>query len=235
VRPGSAVAWLPAACLVGRTTVVRDQFGGFDDSMRVGEDVDLVWRLEGAGHAVRYDPAHLALHDTRSTLRGWLGRKFVYGTGGALLAERHGNLTAPAILSPASAAAAAALLLRRRWSMPVAAVVLAHNVRLVHRDVPGTTLGDAATIGTRGLGWAVRQEAALLMRHWWPLAALTLGNRSVRRAVVTALVVDAAAARTGPTPFLARRLDDLAYGAGLWTGALRRRSWQCLWPRRAIR
>src|SRR3712207_5590656 len=39
VGPGSAVAWLPSSCLVARATSLGS---GFDESLRVGEDVDLV-------------------------------------------------------------------------------------------------------------------------------------------------------------------------------------------------
>ncbi|MGB0100198.1 MAG: glycosyltransferase, partial [Nocardioides sp.] len=113
VRPGAAVGWLPSACLVGRV----DRLGsGFDATMRVGEDVDLVWRLVDAGETVRYDPTETAGHDARPTLRGWMGRKFVYGTGGAPLAARHGDKGATAVLSPAMALGGAALLARRWWS-----------------------------------------------------------------------------------------------------------------------
>lgn len=45
VRPCAAVGWLPIACLVARTDALRDKaIGGFAPEMRVGEDVDLVWR-----------------------------------------------------------------------------------------------------------------------------------------------------------------------------------------------
>jgi len=53
--------------------------------------------------------------------------------------------------------------------------------------------------------------------------------------VLAALVVDTAVAfhetDVRPTTLLGRRLDDLAYGAGLWLGAARSRSLQCLPPR----
>lgn len=95
----------------------------------------------------------------------------------------------------------------------------------------------AIRLGAQGLGWAVRQEAALLLRHWWPLAALAATRSgTVRRAVVTALLVDVVVARVDHPDArydpLSRRLDDLAYGAGLWAGALRARSVAALLPRR---
>ena len=242
VRPGAAVAWLPSACLVARTEAVAD---GFDESLRVGEDVDLVWRLVGDGGRVRYDPGIRAHHDARPTLVGWLSRKAYYGSGGAGLAARHGDRLAPAVLSPSYAVAAGALLLRRRWSLPVAIAVLGQGWRSVRTSLPDSDETDtvAARLAVRGLAWAVRQESALLLRHWWPLAALGATRSSnVRRAIATALVVDTAALvaerlsstdRLGPLTALAgRRLDDTAYGAGLWWGAIRARSPRVLLPRR---
>ena len=242
MRPGAAVAWLPSACLVARTDALGD---GFDPELRVGEDVDLVWRLVARGGRVRYDPSVRAQHDARPTLGGWLSRKAYYGSGGAALAARHGDALAPAVLSPAYAVAAAALLLRRRWTAPVTALALAHGWRRVRASLPDSPTTDvvAGRLAVRGLGWAVRQESALLLRHWWPLAALgAVRSRQLRRALVTALAVDTivvlAERRRHPEPagipttLVGRRLDDLAYGAGLWWGAVKEHSIRVLIPRR---
>lgn len=241
VRPGAAVAWLPSACLVARSHAVA---AGFDDGLRVGEDVDLVWRLVDAGHRVRYEPEVEALHHARPTMRGWLGRMFVYGTGGAGLAVRHGEEVAPAVLTPTYALGAAALLVRRWWSLPIAGGALLIGMKSVHGALPDSSGRRAlsARLAVRGLVWAVRQESALLLRHWWP-ATLLLGvtSRQARRAIVSALAADTAVTlvehRSRPSqlavPLLAgRRLGDLAYGAGLWWGAIRAGSPQVLLPRR---
>lgn len=241
VRPGAAVGWLPSACLVARTDRIG---GGFDASMRVGEDVDLVWRLVDAGETVRYDPTEVAHHDARRTLRGWLGRKFLYGTGGAPLAQRHGDKGATAVLSPAMALGAAALLARRWWSVPVALACAGRGVRVLARTLPDAPERRrlAVDLSARGLWWSLRQESALLLRHWWPpVAVAALVSRPVRRAVVTALLVDVVVARVERPEvdpvlaFTGRRLDDLAYGAGLWAGALRARSLRAVSPRGAAR
>lgn len=239
VRPGAAVAWLPSACLIARTDALAATINGFDETLQVGEDVDLVWRLVAAGHRVRYDPEVQAAHDVRPTVRGWLGRKLVYGSGGAGLAARHGDLLAPAVLTPSYAAAGAALLLRRSWSVPLAFALAAPGARRLARTLPAQA---AARTAAQGLGWAVRQESALLLRHWWPLTVAGLGSRSLRRALVTALAVDLAVALAEqrddpldlPTLVAGRRLDDLAYGAGLWWGALRARSPRALLLRRSV-
>ncbi|HJQ04386.1 MAG TPA: mycofactocin biosynthesis glycosyltransferase MftF, partial [Nocardioides sp.] len=238
VRPGAAVGWLPSACLVGRVALLG---AGFGEGWRVAEDVDLVWRLVEAGHVVRYDPSFVAWHDTRTTVREWLGRKFLYGTGGAVLAAGHGDKVAPAVLSVPMAISAAAVLQRRWWSVPVAALGIASTARRLATVVPvddGSSV-IAARLSARGLGWAVRQEAGLLLRHWWPVGLLgAVVSRRARRALVSALVLDLALflrERTGVHPLVAlvaRRLDDLAYGSGLWWGAIRARDLGCLRVRR---
>ena len=60
MRPGAAVGWLPSACLVARVDRLRAA-GGFAEDMRVGEDVDLVWRLVDAGLSQREAAAELGV------------------------------------------------------------------------------------------------------------------------------------------------------------------------------
>lgn len=237
VRPGAAVGWLPSACLVARTSTLQE-VSGFAGDLRVGEDVDLVWRLVEAGHVVRYAPDLEALHEVRGTVRGWLGRKLVYGTGGAELGRRHGDAVAPAVLSPAMAAAGAAILAGCWWSAPAALASLVWGSRVVADALPDVPArrGLASRLAVRGLGWSLRQESAVLLRHWWPLTLIAcLFSRTARRMVLAALVVDTAVAfhetDVRPTTLLGRRLDDLAYGAGLWLGAAKAGSVRCLTPR----
>ena len=234
VLPGAEVGWLPSACLVGRTELLGD---GFQDSWRVAEDVDFVWRLIDAGHVIRYDPTVKVGHDIRSSVRAWLGRKVLYGTGGAVLAARHGDKVAPAVLSVPMALGAAAVLQRRWWSVPVAATVVATTAWSLRRRLPATdgAAAVATRLAARGLGWAVRQEGSLLLRHWWPAAAVgALFSQSVRRALLTAVIVDlvlflSERPEVGPlTALIARRLDDIAYGTGLWWGVINRLETRCL-------
>jgi mycofactocin system glycosyltransferase len=240
VRPGASVAWLPSACLVGRTSSLGE---GFDARMRVGEDVDLVWRLTDAGHRVRYDADVEARHDTRSTVRRWLARKAFYGSGSAALAARHGSHVAPAVLSPAYALAAAALLAGQRVAFPLTIAALMRGHRAVAAALPDDAgrASVAAGIAARGFGWTVRQEAALLLRHWWPATVVGASfSRRVRRAVVGALITDLVVVLREtvdlplsdlPGHLAARRLDDLAYGTGLWWGVMRSLDLGALRPR----
>lgn len=237
VRPWSKVGWLPSACLLVRTADLAGD--GFAPGQRVGEDVDLVWRLIQRGRQVRYDPAYEAEHDSRGTWSTWLGRKAFYGSGGAWLAQRHGDWMAPAVLSPVPTVGVIALVWQRPWSVPCGVGALALVRWRLGRTLPDTPdRTRLATALTAEVGVStLRQGSHLLLRHWWPgAAAACLVSRRARRAVAAAMVWDLLDHRElpvarAPEAFVARRLDDLAYGAGLWWGALRARSLQVLVPK----
>jgi mycofactocin system glycosyltransferase len=237
VRPHARVSYVPAACMMARTTALGD---GFDADLQVAEDVDLVWRLVGSGWRVRYAPEQVVRHEHRTAMWDWLGRKAYYGTGASLLAERHGTAVAPMVLTSWTAAFSIALLVQRRWSVPLAAAVYGILVgrirgRLGHSGNPLRTAGLLAGLGVHA---ALRQTAAALVRHHWPVAVVAaLRWPRARRALVAAAVTDALLDFRATDPdldplryALARRLDDLAYGAGLWAGAVRSRSIAALVP-----
>ncbi len=246
VAHGACVAWLPSACLVGRTTALR---AGFDPTLRVGEDVDLVWRTMAAGRRVRYAPEVVARHDVRGSLPAWLGRVVAYGTSGAPLAARHGDAVAPAAFTPLQGITGFAVLARSPLAVPLLAISAGVTFRRVRPALPAGAEGRraAARLTVTGLASAVNQASALTLRHWWPLIAATLHTRTGRRTAASALLLDGALAlradpnhpvEPGTTSYAARwagrRLTDLAYGTGLWWGAARERtpgSWRCLLPR----
>ncbi len=241
VRPGSAVSYVPSAALLARRTALGS---GFDEVMRVAEDVDLVWRLVGAGWRVRYEPRAQVAHQHPTRVADWLRRRAFYGTGGALLAARHGAAVAPLVLAPSSAAVWALLLAGRRAGRGAAAGLLAVDcVRLARRLAgPGSRpdLVQAAGLVLRGTASAGRALARSATRHHWPLAvALAVGGRPARRRLAAVAAADAVLAwwphrRAIGLPRFAvgRRLDDLGYGAGLWWGALRAGSPAALLPAR---
>jgi mycofactocin system glycosyltransferase len=238
VRPGTPVSWASTACSVARVDALAD---GFDERMRVGEDVDLCWRLIQGGWRVRYEPSVRADHEHRVRLADWMLRKAAYGTGAHPLAERHPELIAPAVLAPWASALTLALLAQRRWSLPVAGAVCAVTTVRIARKLKGAEhpVRLATRLTANGALSALSQSGALLTRHWWPLAALgcTVSSR-MRRAVAVAAVADVALeyrpGHVGLDPVryaLARRLDDLAYGSGVWLSAVRGRSTAALRPR----
>ena len=230
VRPGSAVSYVPSAALLARRAALA---GGFDEDLRVAEDVDLVWRLTAAGWRVRYEPGAAVAHEHPATTVTWLRRRAFYGTGAAPLAARHGRAVAPLVISRETALAWGLALSGRRWGPAAAAGVLAVTAdRLAPRLATAgerPPVGFAALLVARGVGASGRALARSVTRHHWPLALpAALASRRARRWVVTAAVADTVLAwwpqrrRVGPVRFaVGRRLEDVAYGAGLWWGALR--------------
>ena len=107
--------------------------------------------------------------------------------------------------------------------------------RLEGGDTPVRT---AAALTALGAVSALQQAASALTRHYWPLALVAAARSSrARRALVVAAVGDALLDHRRKQPDLdpvrfavARRLDDLAYGTGLWAGAVRARSPRALVP-----
>lgn len=226
VRPHARVSYVPSAMMLARKVALGN---GFDESMHVAEDVDLVWRL-AADWAVRYEPAAQVRHEHRARFGEWFGRKLLYGTGAGPLAIRHGSAVAPAVLTPWTAAVTVALLAQRRWSPLLAAgatAVLWRGLRqrFATADDPA---GSATALTKVALRSTLEQTAGIVTRHYVPvtLALLPFSKRARRAYVASAVlagVVDHRRKRPAldPVRFIGlRTLDDLAYGLGLWRGAI---------------
>jgi mycofactocin system glycosyltransferase len=237
IVPRSRVAYVPSAAMLVRRAAVG---AGFDAGMRVAEDVDLVLRLHAAGWRLRYEPAARVAHDHRTTFRAWWLRKAFYGTGAAPLALRHRGAVPPMVMSPWATATSALLLLGRPGAATAVSAIAAYRLsgklgRLRH---PRSTAARLIALGAVG---AAAQTADAVTRHYWPLAVLAaLGSRRARRTVAAVAIAGGVVdwLRAGPERpalpafLLARRLDDLAYGAGLWWGAARHRTLAPLRPAR---
>ena len=237
VRPHARVAWVPAACIIARVEALGE---GFDDRMRVAEDVDLVWRLANAGWRIRYEPGVVARHEHRVTLGNWMARKAFYGTGADLLAKRHGHKVAPAVLAPWSVGLVIALLAQRWWSLPIALGISAVTATRIAKKLPQSQHPYAvgAWLTANGILSVLGQVMGLLLRHWWPLTVIgCIFSQRIRRATLLAAVADSIVeyrlgkTRLDPVRFaVVRRLDDISYGFGVWVGAFRGRSLAALLP-----
>jgi hypothetical protein len=236
VGPDRPVRYVPAAALVVRRAALA---AGFDPDLRVGEDVDLVWRLLDAGWRVRYEPSAVVWHREPSSWPALLARRYQYGTSAGPLARRHPGRLAPVRLRPWPTAAVAAGLAGR--PLAALALVLGHATMLA-RSVGrhGVPSRLAIQWSAQGAGWTlvgVGHAATMLAGP-----ALAVGaTRGRRVAVVAALLVLVPPAvdwwrrRPGLDPLrwaTASIADDVAYGAGVWAGCLRSRSFGPLLPGR---
>jgi GT2 family glycosyltransferase len=136
--PRRTVPYVPSAALIVRTPV------RFDEALRYGEDVDLIWRLQDAGHRVVYDPSVVVLHHERHTVR----RTFRYGTSAAPLARRHPTRLRHVVLHRPRPLALARLLHRKGVPRRVALVWTARSLEQSARG-----LAHLATPYGIGVAW----------------------------------------------------------------------------------
>jgi mycofactocin system glycosyltransferase len=243
VLPATRLAYVPTAALLVRRAALQDllQDGTdrsdvFDEALRVGEDVDLIWRLHEAGWRVRYDPAVRVRHQEPDSWRSLLSRRFRYGTSAAPLAVRHPDAMAPLALSPWPALTVAGLLARQPVIAGAGFVtsVLAMRRTLHRARVPTDRLAPAMLDATRqtwlGIGrYATQFTAPLLAALLLTPAGNGRARRWGRRAAAASLLLGPPLTTwrkrrpdLDPTRFVLGHIaDDLAYGAGVWTGSVR--------------
>jgi mycofactocin system glycosyltransferase len=212
IRAGSRISYVPAAAVVCRVDAIR-AIGGFDETLRFGEDVDLVWRLDESGRRLRYEPASVVTHDPRPTWQSWFDQRVGYGSSAAPLSRRHPGSLAPLRMSGWSVGAwVSGVLAHPVLGVAIGAGSAAALVRKLD-DVPPRA---AFLLAWRGNLAAGGQIAAAIRRAWWPIVLLA-GLRS-RRARLGLLL--AAVAARHPLALA----DDVAYSVGIWRGVVRDRT-----------
>ncbi|CAN5735816.1 mycofactocin biosynthesis glycosyltransferase MftF [soil metagenome] len=246
VLPYSTVSYVPSAAIICRRSALLD-LGGFDESMHSGEDVDLCWRLVEAGARLRYEPIALVAHEHRTKLRDWLARRAFYGTSAAPLSARHPDKTAPMVVSGSTMVVWLLLAVGTRLSYLASLVAVGVTGRRVANamQAPETAPRDVAFVTSRWLGAAALQLTSAICRHYWPVALVAAAcSQRCRRIVLIAALIDGVVdwlsrrhyAEDDAKPLglvayvVLKRLDDVAYGTGLWTGVWRERNLRPLKP-----
>ena len=231
VGPGCRVRYVPTAAIVIRTAALETLASGFDPTLRVGEDVDLVWRLFDAGWSVRYQPSATVFHREPQTWAALWARRFSYGTSAGPLARRHRGRLAPVELRPWPTTAALAMMDGRYRS---AAALTTASAALLALRLRGHAIPLATTArwSLSGVGWTVVGigRAATILAAPLLIGALSRKGRGRRCASLLLFVpplVEWARRRPGIDPvrwLLASIADDATYGAGVWAGCVRSRS-----------
>ena len=236
VRARTRVSYVPAAAILVRVDSLR-AVNGFDASLRYGEDVDLVWRLDEAGHTCRYEPRAVVFHQPRTTWMDAWRQRVSYGSAASALDERHPGAVTPLRINRWSATA---------WSLVglghvvIGVITGAWSTVMLVRKLGNVTdrVPIAMRLAGRGNLHAGRLIASALTRAWWPitLCACLVSRRARRMALIAAVVPNVATWLTARPDvdvlrYVAIRVaDDVAYGTGVWKGALARRRAGALVP-----
>jgi mycofactocin glycosyltransferase len=225
VGPGRRLTYLPSAALVARRAALLE-VGGFDEDLRIGEDVDLVWRLIKRGWTVRYAPESVVEHRPRRSLVALARQRYTYGRSAALLERRHPGCASALQLTPQTAV----IWLAGAGLGPVAAAG-AFTASTLSASLSTGGTREVAALAAGGHLRAGRHVARVLIREWLPgTAVASLVSRRARRLALTALAVHgmasrAADSRLNPLVHVAVcALDATAYSAGLWCGVIGERS-----------
>ena len=231
VVPGGSVSYVPSACLLVR----RDSFGeGFDETMRVGEDVDFVWRLHDHGWLIRYVPNVIVQHRARATMREWWNQRVSYGASSGELARRHGSRMAP-LRADSWTLFAWGTVLAGKPSVGGRVARVAHE-RLRARFAASTDDSQvvAAELVGRGMVGAGGPLARTLVRNFGVVVLASALHPKLRRRALTLFVIGTAwrwrKTRLHVADVPLAVADDLAYGLGTIKGAWEAKTVRALWP-----
>jgi mycofactocin system glycosyltransferase len=244
-QSGDDTFYLPSCNLLVRRSAFLAA-GGFREEMRVGEDVDLTWRLRDRGGKIVYAPRGWIWHEHRNRFGAFLRRRFAYGTSEAALQTRHPRRRKKVALPPELAGVFALLLVGAlSWSWLWVGIatglfgvdVLRARSRLVQR---GLRLPYLSVMRARartfcslvyylgGHGLRYYGPPALLVGALWPafglvvvglLAWVGCVDYNVRKPTLPLAVF-----------FWFYLAEQLAYGTGVFLGCLRQGSFSTYKP-----
>ena len=234
---GTDTFYLPSCNLLVRRSAFTS-VGGFDDSMHVGEDVDLTWRLRDRRWSICYLPLGNILHEHRSSIRSFMSRRFDYGTSEGILQilhpTRHKRMVVPPLLAALLTLCLMAFFISLWVLLPVSGLLLcdAAVVRL-RTGRQGLPLNMAAILAgrLRALGSLVYYLSYHIVRYYSiVLITIALFVPVLWILFGTVLACAAGVDYAVKKPNLAIHtfagiylLEQLAYGAGVFWGCLSRR------------
>jgi glycosyltransferase involved in cell wall biosynthesis len=79
-----------AGCNMAFKAEVLRELGGFDAQYRAaGDDVDICWRLQDAGHSIGFSPSAQVWHFRRNTVKDYFNQQRGYGKAEAMVYYKH--------------------------------------------------------------------------------------------------------------------------------------------------
>ena len=248
VTPTAAVSYLPTCNLLARRDVLLAH-GGFDATLRVGEDVDFIWRTLRGGHRAWYVPAGRVIHEHRVRWGDWLRRRADYGSSEADLQQRYPEgrrvMHLPRLSLLALLAAALTPWLGWWGLGPALLAVMLFGAELLEKQRELRRIG--VTLSTGRVSVALGREHAAAFYHlsanvvrYYSLPLFAIGGiwPSLLPAIVLSLAVAPLADHRRLRPQLTAPvfvglywMELAAYQIGLWRGCRQRRTLRPLLPR----
>jgi mycofactocin system glycosyltransferase len=244
-RLGSDTFYLPSCNLLVRRSAFAE-VGGFREELHVAEDVDLSWRLRDRGATIAYVPRGPVLHEHRNRLGPFLRRRFEYGTSEGVLDVLHPERRKRFVLPPGLVAAGLLLAMTCVLASWIPAALCAGVLALdslrfwsrLRRQLRSVPLRPVLGARLRAWGSLLYFASFHLVRYHAPaiaLASLVWPRFAILGAalVLWPACVDYRFKRPAlPFPsFLALYVaEHVAYGAGVFRGCVRQRTFRCYRP-----
>jgi mycofactocin system glycosyltransferase len=229
--PGGPVGYVPSACLMVR----RAAFGeGFDEALRVGEDVDFVWRLHDQGWLVRYQASVTVTHRARKSWRAWWLQRQRYGASTGKLAKRHGSRLAPFRSDPWTLVTWLSVLLGQPAIGGRIVRAARNHARAKYFEGTDNPRTVANQVVARNMVRAGAPLARGVVRSFGGVVLLTALHPRLRTRALVLFAVGTAWRWRHQRPYVTDiplgLVDDLAYGAGVVQGAWQTKSFRSLTP-----
>lgn len=230
VSAGTRVSYVPSAMWLCRTTALQS-VSCFDESLRSGEDVDLVWRLNNASWTCRYQPQVVCSHTPRASLQQFAKQRMSYGESAALLAKRHEGKLAPVKLNVWQASTWLFVLIGMPFVALGVAIVAGASTAKKLRKFPQLK-SESINISIHGTVKSGLSVAHAISRVWWPFAlVLAIFSQRLRLIFIAAALAPAVYEWWTKRPHLdvvrfalIKMLDNASYGAGVWKSVIATRS-----------
>jgi len=252
VGPGEVIAYLPTCNLLTRRDGLLTQ-GGFNATLRVGEDVDFIWRTLASGARACYAPEGRIVHHHRDRLGALLRRRADYGSSEAELDLRHPEGRRVMPVPVVSLTLLAALAFLGIWQPLSAALILTalagvgveifskqRQLRQTGARLPPAKLVKAVL---REHGASLYHLSANVIRYYsLPLLVIGLIELNLLPAIMLLLLIAPVSDYRRLRPALSAPmfiglywLEMAAYQIGVWRGCWRRRTLQPLLPKIRLR
>ena len=248
VTPTAAVSYLPTCNLLVRLDALLAQ-GGFDARLRIGEDVDFIWRVLRSGSRAWYAPTGRVVHHHRVQWGDWLRRRADYGSSEADLQQRFAEgrrlMHLPRISLLLLSSAALIPWFGLLGLLPGAAALALFSAELVEKQRGLRRIGIALPVIQIAVA-LIREHAAAFYHlsansvRYYSLPLLALGAMqpalwpAIGLLLAVAPLVDYRRLQpqlSWPTFTGLYWLELAAYQMGLWRGGWQRKTLRPLLPR----
>lgn len=244
VVPMARVSYIPSAVMLVRRKTF-DELGGFNSSLRYGEDVDFVWRAIDASWQCRYDPSVICEHYSRTTWQQLWNQRSSYGEAAAQLYTLHPTRLAPLQADLATTISTATVVMGFPLTAFSSSIISAFTLGKDLKQAGVVTNEIIRIVSDRWIHTTYMLGVAI-SRAWLPIVlCAAIFSKRARRLLVFAFMFPplwdqykkgkSPRSKQLPLTIAANVIDHSAYSFGVWKGMIRARTLGPLLPKISVK